>query len=111
MANISPRLVGVELYFDDLVRAKRFYTDTLGLQISDESPGHHAKFDCGAGFVCLERKGSESYRSRDKAFLFFEVVNLRSPATSGTMEPVQFTPAALCGTSGKWRESAGMISG
>jgi predicted enzyme related to lactoylglutathione lyase len=78
VTNISPRLVGVELYFEDLERAKRFYMDTLGLQVSDESPGHHAKFDCGASFVCLEMKGSETYPSRDKAVLFFEVADLES---------------------------------
>ena len=76
MTNISPRFVGVELYFEDLEWAKRFYIDTLGLQVSEESPGHHAKFDCGAGFICLERKGSEPYPSRDKAVLFFEVLDL-----------------------------------
>ena len=34
--------------------------------------------DGGAGFVCLERKGSESYPSKDKAVLFFEVPDLGS---------------------------------
>jgi predicted enzyme related to lactoylglutathione lyase len=61
--------VGVELYFDDLERAKKFYIETLGLEISDEQIGHHAKFDSGTGFVCLERKGSEPYPSKDKALL------------------------------------------
>ncbi|HTZ89655.1 MAG TPA: VOC family protein [Alloacidobacterium sp.] len=78
MNSISARFVGAELYFDDLERAKKFYTETLGLKISDEQSGHHAKFDCGAGFVCLERKGSESYPSRDKAVLFFEVPDLQA---------------------------------
>lgn len=78
MREISPRFVGVELYFDDLERAKSFYTETLGLKISEEEPGHHAKFDGDSGFVCLERKGAESYPSQDKAALFFEVADLRS---------------------------------
>ena len=78
MAGISARLVGVELYFDDMGTAKRFYGVTLGLQVSDEDPGHYAKFDGGASFVCLERRGSESYPSRDKAVLFFEVPNLQA---------------------------------
>ena len=76
MSDISAQFVGVELYFEDLERAKKFYLDTLGLAISDEQPGHHAKFDTGAAFVCLETKGSGS---RDKAVLFFEV---RDPQTA-----------------------------
>jgi catechol 2,3-dioxygenase-like lactoylglutathione lyase family enzyme len=70
--------LGIELYFDDLDAAKRFYHETLGLELRDESAGHHAKFNCGPAFLCLERKGSESYPSRDKAVLFFEVVDLRA---------------------------------
>jgi hypothetical protein len=70
------RLVGVELYFDKLDRAKAFYLQRLGLHISDEQVGHHAKFDGGAGFICLECKGSESYPSKDKAVLFFETPSL-----------------------------------
>jgi predicted enzyme related to lactoylglutathione lyase len=72
----SPRLAGVELYFDNLDRAKAFYRDCLGLSLADEEPGHHAKFDSGAGFVCLERKGAENYPSADKAVLFLEVADL-----------------------------------
>lgn len=49
----------------------------MGLEVSDEQVGHHAKFNSVAGFVCLERKGSESYPLKDKAVLFFEVPNLR----------------------------------
>jgi predicted enzyme related to lactoylglutathione lyase len=70
------RFVGVELYFDDLEKAKQFYRGTLGLEISDEQAGHYAKFETGSNFICLERKGSESYPSRDKAVLFFEVSDL-----------------------------------
>jgi predicted enzyme related to lactoylglutathione lyase len=76
MEPIQARFVGVELYFEDLERARKFYLETMGLEISDEQPGHHAKFDSGAGFVCLERKGAESYPSADKAVLFFEVDDL-----------------------------------
>jgi len=65
------KFIGIELYFDNLEMAKKFYTETLGLEISDEQVGHHAKFDSGAGFVCLERKGAESYPSQDKAVVFF----------------------------------------
>jgi predicted enzyme related to lactoylglutathione lyase len=78
MQRIRAQFVGVELYFENLERAKRFYIETLGLEVSDERVGHHTKFDAGAGFVCLERKGAESYPSKDKAVLFFEVPNLSS---------------------------------
>ena len=78
MERIRARFVGVELYFKNLERAKKFYVETMGLEVSDEQIGHHAKFDSGAGFVCLERKGAESYPSKDKAVLFFEVPDLRS---------------------------------
>src|SRR5436309_6164743 len=78
MAAIEARFVGVELYFENLERAKKFYVEALGLKVSDEQAGHHAKFDSGAGFVCLERKGAESYPSKDKAVLFFEVPDLKS---------------------------------
>jgi predicted enzyme related to lactoylglutathione lyase len=70
--------VGVELYFADLERARNFYASTLGLDVADEQPGHHAKFDSGRGFICLEKKGVESYPSQDKAVLFFEVDDLKS---------------------------------
>lgn len=68
----------MELYFDDPERAKSFYAGTLGLKVSDERKGHYAKFDGGTVFVCLEKKGAESYPSRDKAVLFFEVENLQT---------------------------------
>jgi predicted enzyme related to lactoylglutathione lyase len=72
------RFVGVELYFEDLERARNFYAETLGLRISDQQVGHHAKFESGVGFVCLESKGAENYPSQDKAVLFFEVPDLKS---------------------------------
>jgi len=36
------------------------------------------QFDSGGRFICLERKGAESYPSKDKAVLFFEVPSLTS---------------------------------
>jgi predicted enzyme related to lactoylglutathione lyase len=78
METIGARLAGVELYFSDLKKARAFYADTLGLEISDEDPQRYTKFSGGAGFVCLERKGSESYPSLDKAVLFFEVSDLQA---------------------------------
>lgn len=74
----TPRLLGVELYFDDLPRAKHFYQQTLGLQLAEEEVGHHAKFDGRSAFICLERKGAESHPSRDKAVIFLEVADLQS---------------------------------
>jgi predicted enzyme related to lactoylglutathione lyase len=91
MDQIQARFVGVELYCDNLERAKKFYIETMGLKASDEEIGHHVKFDSGAGFVCLERKGAESYPSKDKAVLFFEVPDLPSAiAAIGQDRLVQF---------------------
>jgi predicted enzyme related to lactoylglutathione lyase len=78
MRSFDARFVGVELYFDDLAAAKDFYSRTLGLAISEDDPSHHVKFDTEAGFICLEKKGVESYPSRDKAVLFFEVGDLNA---------------------------------
>jgi predicted enzyme related to lactoylglutathione lyase len=77
-----PRLLGVELYFDDLSKAKRFYQETLGLLLTDEESGHHAQFDGLSAFICLERKGAESYPSQDKAVIFLEVTDLQSTIDS-----------------------------
>ncbi len=73
---MKSRLLGFELYFDDLARAKHFYRDTLGLPQVEDEPYHHAKFEGDAGFLCLERKGAESYPSLDKAVVFVEVDDL-----------------------------------
>jgi len=77
MSSINARLVGVELYFDDLVAAKNFYEGILGLDIFSEQPGHHAQFDVGQAFLCLEKKGVVDYPSRDKAVIFLEVPNVQ----------------------------------
>jgi catechol 2,3-dioxygenase-like lactoylglutathione lyase family enzyme len=66
-------MAGVELYFDDLDGAKKFYRETLGLRVTGELAGHHVQFDGGSAFLCLERKGAENYPSQDKAVVFFEV--------------------------------------
>lgn len=76
LKRIQARFVGVELYFDDLEQARAFYTGTLGLRIAEEDPRRYCKFEGGSGFICLERKGVESYPSADKAVLFFEVPDL-----------------------------------
>jgi predicted enzyme related to lactoylglutathione lyase len=94
MNSLSPRFVGVELYFENLERAKKFYVETLGLEVSDEQPGHHAKFDSGGGFVCLERKGAESYPSKDKAVLFFEVPSIESAIAAIGQDRVVHTEQA-----------------
>jgi predicted enzyme related to lactoylglutathione lyase len=78
MNSIHTRFIGTELYFENLEAAKKFYVETLDLKITDEEPGHHVKFDFNGGFVCLEQKGVESYPSRDKAVLFFEVPDLKA---------------------------------
>lgn len=48
MNELLPRFAGVELYFEDLDRAREFYTKILGLQLADEESGRYAKFDSGA---------------------------------------------------------------
>lgn len=55
-----------------------FYEGTLGLAISGEQAGHHVQFASDGRFLCLERKGIESYPSKDKAVLFFNVPSIRS---------------------------------
>ncbi|HKB54584.1 MAG TPA: VOC family protein [Ramlibacter sp.] len=77
MATPDARLAGVELYFDDLPAAKRFYAETLGLKLDEDDPAHHAKLAAGDGFVCLERKGLEHYPSANKAVVFLEVPSVR----------------------------------
>ena len=90
---IRAQFVGVELYFENLEKAKKFYIETLGLDLSEEQAAHHAKFDGDGGFVCLERKGAESYPSRDKAVLFFEVPDLNAAkAAIGEEKLVQSEP-------------------
>jgi len=71
------RLAVFELYFEDLESAKRFYRDTLGLELTGEQSGHHAQFGTNP-FLCLERRGAESYPSRDKAVVFIEVSELQA---------------------------------
>jgi catechol 2,3-dioxygenase-like lactoylglutathione lyase family enzyme len=72
------RLLGVELYFEDLARARDFYCGVLGLSADEEQPGHFVKLGPEGGFLCLEARGLENYPSRDKAVVFFELTNLRS---------------------------------
>ena len=92
------RLTGVELYFEDLPRAKKFYRETLGLELADESAGHFAQFAAGNSFVCLESKGSENYPSLDKAVLFFEVPDLDAAVELlGRDRILRYEPAAQSG--------------
>ncbi len=78
MSGLPPRLAGVELYFDDLAKATRFYRETLGLRLRDSDPRRYATFGLAPGFLCLERKGRENYPSADKAVVFIEVADLRA---------------------------------
>jgi predicted enzyme related to lactoylglutathione lyase len=77
MVKVNARLAGVELYFDDLLAAKQFYAQVLGLPVIEEAAGHHVQFHGGSTFLCLEAKGREDYPSLDKAVIFVEVPNLR----------------------------------
>ena len=73
---LETRLIGMELYFDDVHQARDFYRGVLGLPMEEEQPGHHAKFAPQGAFLCLERKGVENYPSQDKAVVFLEVADL-----------------------------------
>jgi catechol 2,3-dioxygenase-like lactoylglutathione lyase family enzyme len=89
----KPRMVGVELYFNQLARAKKFYRDILGLTLADELPGHHARFAAGNAFLCLERKGAENYTSADKAVVFFEVPDVAAAVkTLGRKRILRYEP-------------------
>ncbi len=97
------RLAGVELYFEDLERARHFYIEVLGLKLMDESRGHYARFDGEDRFVCVERKGSENYPSSDKAVIFFEVPDLAAAiARIGAERIVHSEPAAPDATRPGW---------
>ncbi|HYK82949.1 MAG TPA: hypothetical protein VEU55_07370 [Gemmatimonadales bacterium] len=78
MRKRGPRLAGVELYFDDLAEATRFYSALLGQRAAEHDPKHHTKFGLREAFICLERKGGENYPSADKAVVFLEVADLRA---------------------------------
>ncbi len=70
-----------------------FLSGHARLEISEEEPGRYAKFAAGEGFVCIERKGSEPYPSRDKAVVFIEVCDLQNLLEKiGREQIVQFGP-------------------
>jgi catechol 2,3-dioxygenase-like lactoylglutathione lyase family enzyme len=95
MIRSDTRLAGVELYFDDLPRAKAFYRDVLGLDLVEDAAGHHAKFEVGGPFLCLERRGVEAYPSADKAVVFFEVTDVRQTVQDiGPSHMVRYDPDA-----------------
>lgn len=95
----NARLIGVELYFGDLQQGKRFYEEVLGLELMDEEEGHHARFGAGECFVCLERKGSEPFPSRDEAVVFLEVPNLALAV--GCIGEARTVASKPCGESGR----------
>ena len=95
MISADTRLAGVELYFDDLRRAKTFYRDVLGLELVEDAADHHAKFEVGGPFLCLEKRGMEAYPSADKAVLFFEVADVRQAVDEvGPSHVVRYDPDA-----------------
>ena len=85
------QFAGVELYFEDLPKAMKFYAETLGLELSHQRLGHHARFNSDGGFICLERKGVESFPSQDKALIFFEVADLEA-AINGILVGCLYAP-------------------
>lgn len=108
MAKSKLRMIGTELYFEDAERAKEFYRNMLGLNLTREVPGHFAQFDAGNAFVCLERKGAENYPSRDRAVLFLEVGNLLATIKSlGSELIVRYEPAGSAGRSAALHDPEG----
>ena len=91
MSRPELRFVGVELYFENLPAAAKFYMDTLGLKVTSYQPDHHAQLAGVSAFICLEKKGAESYPSLDKAVLFFEVADLKAMLAS--LQPGQIVHA------------------
>jgi len=59
MAGLGDYPAAAVLRADDIARAKKFYTDVLGLTPGDEGPGGEAMFRAGAGTALLiyERPG------------------------------------------------------
>ena len=102
MPNLNARLAGVELYFDHLDEAKRFYQGTLGLRLSGQKVGHHAQFDSGPTFLCLEKKGVEDYPSRDKAVIFFEVADVKAAVEAIGQERIVRSETGSGGNSRPW---------
>jgi catechol 2,3-dioxygenase-like lactoylglutathione lyase family enzyme len=95
MISGDTRLAGVELYFDDLPRAKVFYRDVLGLDLVEDAGEHHAKFEVDGTFLCLEKRGVEAYPSADKAVVFFEVADVRQAVKAvGPSRVVRYDPDA-----------------
>jgi catechol 2,3-dioxygenase-like lactoylglutathione lyase family enzyme len=94
MIRADKRLTGVELYFDDLPRAKAFYADVLGLDVVEDAAGHHAKFEVGGTFLCLEKRGVETYPSADKAVVFIEVADVGQAVKElGMAHVVRYDPS------------------
>ena len=67
---------------------RRWSKSVLGFDLLDEEAGHYTRFDSGPAFVCLERKGSEPYPSRDKAVIFLEVPDLTAAVASVGREKI-----------------------
>ncbi len=75
------RLAGVELYSEDLQRAKAFYSEVLGLALAEEDPRRFVQFAVAGAFLCVEGKGVEEYPSQAKAVIFLETDDLEREIT------------------------------
>ena len=65
------QLAGVELYFDDVEKAKRFYREVVGLTVLDEQSRHYARFAGGPALCVSNVKGRNPIRRRTKPYCFF----------------------------------------
>ena len=71
----------------------------LGLAVTESQPGNYAKFDSESGFLCLERKGLETYPSENKAVVFLEVADVQQAIEAVGNGILQI---ALDGPQGPW---------
>jgi predicted enzyme related to lactoylglutathione lyase len=93
MNDLKANIIGVEFYYENLSKAKKFYSEVLGLNLTEAKDDHHAKFDTDGGFICLEKKGAENYPSKDKAVLFIEVSDIKTAIKKiGAKHVVKYDP-------------------
>lgn len=66
------RMAGVELYFDDLTRAKDFCCHTLGIDIRDGGRWGIRSIQCRLGLRLPRTQSSENYPLQDKPYCFLK---------------------------------------
>ena len=72
------KLAGIELYFDDVPSATKFYRETLGFPLGRHGEGHRAKLEIGSQFLCLESKREDNDSAAAKTVVFVEIDDVRA---------------------------------